>query len=104
MDDTPARYSLDPSDSRTVLRETLLKALNALPHYFSSKINIEGLTATDLFSLNTLLGGAIEEQTVAILNSMRSIWDPDGIWYNREFIRFPESFLGLSAYLEPGLG
>ena len=69
-----------------------MRALNALPHYFSSPIQIEGLSATDLFSLNTLLGGAIEEQTVAVLNAMRSTWDPSGKWYDRAFVRFPESF------------
>lgn len=88
----PTRYELDPSDERTALRESLVGALRALPHYFTSPINIEGLIATDLFSMNTLLGGAIEEQTVRILNTLRATWDPNGRWYDREFVRFPESF------------
>ena len=109
MEKMPERYALPPDDERTVLRKTLLNALIALPHYFSSKINIEGLGATDLFSINTLLGGAIEEQTVSILNGMRSIWDPNGRWYNRIFIRFPESFPDVRLVrspddLEPAIG
>ena len=88
----PVRYSLDEKDKRTALRDALINALNALPHYFASPIHIEGLSATDLFSLNTLLGGAIEEQTVSALNAMRSTWDATGQWYDRAFVRFPESF------------
>lgn len=74
------------------LLKNLKEALYALPHYFESPIAIQGLPATDLFSVNTLLGGAIEEQTVRILNNMRNVWDPDGAWFNYKFIRFPESF------------
>lgn len=88
----PERYSLDPDDPRTKLHENLKDALFALPHYFTSPINIEGLIATDLFSMNTLLGGAIEEQAVRILNSLRALWDPEGRWASHEFMRFPESF------------
>lgn len=60
--------------------------------HFHSPINIEGISATDLFSINTLLGGAIEEQTVVTLNATRSIWDPEGRWSNYEFRRYAESF------------
>lgn len=88
----PELYPLDPNDSRASLRENLIEALRALPHYFTSPINIEGLIATDPFSMNTLLGGAIEEQTVRILNSLRTTWDPEDRWVDREFMRFPESF------------
>ena len=88
----PDRYPLDLNDPRAQLRDNLIAALRALPHYFTSPINIEGLIATDLFSMNTLLGGAIEEQTVRILNTLRKTWDPDNMWVDREFMRFPESF------------
>ena len=88
----PERYPLDESDPRYGLRENVIEALKALPHYFASPINIEGLIATDLFSMNTLLGGAIEEQTVRVLNSLRATWDPENRWVDREFMRFPESF------------
>ena len=40
----------------------------------------------------TLLGGTIEEQTVATLNATRAIWDPDGKWADYEFKRYAESF------------
>lgn len=92
METPPVRYPLNPDDPRTTLKNGVMNALNALPHYFSSPVHIEGLSATDLFSLNTLLGGAIEEQTVAALNAMRSTWDATGQWYDRAFMRFPESF------------
>jgi len=46
--------------------------------HFVSTINIEGLSATDLFAMNTLLGGTIEDQTVATLNATRAIWGSGG--------------------------
>lgn len=42
--------------------------------------------------MNTLLGGAIEDQTVETLNDTRAIWDPQGKWANYEFRRYAESF------------
>lgn len=86
------RYSLPEDDERTVLRDGVLRALRAVPMHFVSTINIEGLSATDLFAMNTLLGGTIEEQTVATLNATRAIWDPNGKWADYEFKRYAESF------------
>lgn len=87
------RYELPQDDERTELREGVVKALRAVPMHFMSPINIEGLSATDLFAMNTLLGGAIEDQTVATLNATRAIWDPNGKWVDCEFRRavFPWS-------------
>lgn len=90
--DRPRRYDIPAGDERTELRAGVIKALHALPMHFASPIVIEGVDATDLFSMNTLLGGTIEAQTVTILNGMRSIWDPSGRWADREFRRYPESF------------
>lgn len=91
-DPAPTRYELDPADRRTKLRENVIEAINALPFHFASPINIEGLDAGDLFQLNTLLGGAIEVQTVDTLNRIRSVWDPDDEWQDYGFKRFSQSF------------
>ena len=88
----PERYELPGDDERTLLREGVVRALRAVPMHFTSTINMEGLSAIDLFALNTLLGGAIEEQTVATLNETRAIWDPEGRWADYEFKRYAESF------------
>lgn len=88
----PQRYELPADDPRTPLAQGVMRALRAVPMHFNSTINIEGLSATDLFSMNTLLGGAIEEQTVATLNDVRAIWDPDGQYADCEFKRYAESF------------
>ena len=90
--DKTRRFKLPPDDFRTELREGIVRALRAVPVHFSSTINMEGLFATDLFAMNTLLGGAIEEQTVATLNKTRSIWDSGGKWADYQFRRYPESF------------
>lgn len=86
------RYELPIDDERTTLREGVVRALRAVPMHFTSTINIEGISATDLFAMNSLLGGAIEEQTVATLNATRAIWDPTGRWADYEFRRYAESF------------
>ncbi len=86
------RYELPKDDERTALREGIIRALQAVPMHFVSTINIEGISTTDLFAMNTLLGGAIESQTVETLNATRAIWDPQGRWADYEFKRYAESF------------
>lgn len=102
------RYELPKEDDRTLLREGVVRALRAIPMHFSSTINVEGISTTDLFSMNTLLGGAIESQTVETLNATRAIWDPHGRWADYEFKRYSESFpdvrLESNAGGEPLLG
>lgn len=88
----PARTPLPGDDPRTKLRNNVMDALASLPFYFTSTINIEGLDAGDLFSMNTLLGGAIEIQTVETLNRIRDVWDPDDEWQEYGFQRFSQSF------------
>jgi hypothetical protein len=68
------------------------QALHALPFYFESKTVIEGLDAADLFSLNSVLGGAIEVQTVNTLNRIRNVWDPENEWAEYGFERFSQTF------------
>lgn len=105
----PERYPLPADDNRTHLRNNVIRALSALPMHFTSPIIIEGIDANDLFSINTLLGGSIETQAVAILNSLRGVWDPEGQWPDKEFKRFPESYpdvrlVGSDSSSEPLIG
>lgn len=74
------------------LYNNVQKALSAVPAHFSSPIHIEGIDATDLYTLNTLLSSAIEVQTTRALNDMRTLWDPEGKWTMWKFQRFPASF------------
>ena len=50
----PERYTLPIDDERTILREGVVRALRAVPMHFMSTINLEGLSAIDLFAMNTL--------------------------------------------------
>lgn len=68
------------------------EALRALPGYFQTKTNIEGVLATDIFTLNSALGAAIEEQVVSTLNSMRSLWDPERQYTAYLFARQSQTF------------
>ncbi len=88
----PEPPRLDPNDPRTKLRDRVQDALLALPGYFDSTTNIEGLAATDLFSLNTVLGATIEVQVVQTLNRMRDVWDPNDEWALYRFDRQAQTF------------
>lgn len=53
------------------------EALLALPSYFRSQTNIEGIGVTDLFTLNSTLGASIEVQVVQTLNFIRDVWETE---------------------------
>ncbi len=67
-------------------------ALMALPAHFHSDTFIEGVDATDVFTLNSALGATIESQVVATLNAMRSVWDKADAYRTYAFVRQPQSF------------
>jgi len=85
----PMREPLDPAwqaahgDLYTNVRD----ALAALPAYFRTETTISGITATDIHTLNTVLGATIEDQVVRVLNSMRSMWDPEERYLRYQFVR-----------------
>lgn len=68
------------------------EALQVLPNYFKSSTFIEGIQATDIFTLNSALGATIEAQVVASLNQMRSVWDPDEEYLLYSFVRQSQTF------------
>jgi hypothetical protein len=67
-------------------------ALAALPIHFRSDTFIEGINATDIFTLNSALGATIENQVVETLNQIRSVWDPGNRYQTFAFIRQPQTF------------
>ena len=97
MPTEPREPEPDPNDPRTALMNRVREAVLALPTYFESPTNIEGLAATDLFVLNTVLGATIEIQVVETLNRMRDVWDPDNDWplfaFERQAQTFPDVLL-----------
>jgi hypothetical protein len=75
--DTPLPDLESPvEDPRTELAQRVGGALLVLPGFFEFGTRIEGIDATDLFSLNSVLGTSIEVQAVHTLNKMRTVWDP----------------------------
>ncbi len=67
-------------------------ALHALPGRFRTSLRIAGISAIDVFTLNTPLGAAIEQSVVDSLNDLREIWDPDGRYAYYSFIRQAQAF------------
>ena len=85
----PLPEHLDPTWAKQhgLLHERIRESLTALPGYFRTETSIAGIAATDLHTLNTVLGATIEEQVVRVLNSMRTVWDPDENYLRYHFLR-----------------
>lgn len=83
-----------PQNNRTVYEvyERVREALFALPTYFRSDTSIEGILATDIFTLNAAFGATIEDQVVSTLNRMREVWDPDEKLRYHRFVRQSQTF------------
>jgi hypothetical protein len=67
-------------------------AVAGLPAHFQTDTRIEGISATDIFTLNAALGATIEDQLVATLNRVRATWDPEGRYSLYAFVRQPQTF------------
>ena len=74
------------------LYRRVIDALYAVPAHFSSRTSIEGLVATDVQTLNSVLGATIEDQVVVTLNRMRPVWDPDEQYQRFSFQRQAQVF------------
>ena len=90
--DTASGQGRDPEDRLAELRARVEDALRTLPVHFRSTTNIEGIQATDLFALNTLLATTIETRVVETLNITRDVWDPVGDWSSFTFERQAQTF------------
>ena len=93
----PQPTSPDSSWTHYPLYQRVIDALYAVPAHFSSRTTIEGLVATDVQTLNTVLGATIEEQVVTTLNGMRQVWDPEDryqrYFFQRQAQVFPDILL-----------
>jgi hypothetical protein len=74
------------------LYDRVLDTLHALPARFRTSLRIAGISATDLFTLNTPLGAAIESSVVDNLNMLRDLWDPEGKYEIYSFVRQSQVF------------
>lgn len=86
----PVRPPL-PDDHGPLYRR-VREAPSTVPFYFRTETSIAGIDATDIFNLNAALGAAIEDQVVATLNGMRSVWDPDEDYALYGFVRQSQTF------------
>ena len=68
------------------------EAISCLPIYFRTETHISGIMATDLHTLNTVLGATIEEQVVRTLNLIRNTWDPGEKYALYSFVRQAQTF------------
>ena len=89
---TDPAYQPAPTWPHRPLFERVREALTALPIYFRTETIIAGIIATDLHTLNTVLGASIEEQVVRTLNLLRRTWDPKDEYPLFSFVRQPQTF------------
>lgn len=88
----PVRQLPDASWPHTALYQSVREAIATLPVYFRTETHISGIMATDLHTLNNVLGATIEEQVVRTLNLIRTSWDPDGRYALYSFVRQSQTF------------
>ncbi len=90
------------------LYKAVREAISCLPIYFRTETHISGIAATDLHTLNTVLGATIEEQVVRTLNLIRKTWDPNERYTYYSFVRqaqtLPDVLLRKSSTNEIILG
>ena len=87
-----SEFTVPADDYRSSLIQSLRSVVfPSLPALCTIDNHYSGILATDLFSLNTLLGSMIESKVVAYLNTQRHLWD-HGEWSEYHFIRSNESF------------
>jgi hypothetical protein len=101
----PKRRGGPAPEMQNGLYKRIVDAIYALPSLFKSSLNITGVRATDLYTLNSALGASIEQSVVDNLNALRTIWDPDETLRLYAFVRQPQVFpdvrLQTSAAVEP---
>ena len=88
----PPRALPEPGDDHYQLYKDVREAISSLPIYFRTETHISGIMATDLHTLNTVLGATIEEQVVRTLNLIRNTWDPDEKYPLYSFVRQAQTF------------
>lgn len=88
----PSEPVLNQDDPRSLLQERLRTVLLGLPSFFEFNNHVSGVNATDLYSLNTLLGASIEGHVVRALNQQRKLWDPEDVWLGYTFERQSQAF------------
>lgn len=88
----PKRELPDETWPHHELYRSVREALATLPVYFRTETHIAGVMATDLHTLNNVLGATIEEQVVRTLNLIRTSWDPDGRYALYSFVRRAQTF------------
>ena len=88
----PARRLPGDDWEHIQLYRNVKEAIASLPIYFRTETQISGIMATDLHTLNTVLGATIEEQVVRTLNLVRNAWDADEKYALYSFVRQAQTF------------
>jgi len=88
----PIRKQPSADWAHVQLWQKVRDAITALPLHFRSDTFIEGINATDIFTLNSALGATIENQVVETLNQVRAVWDPANNYQSFGFVRQPQTF------------
>jgi hypothetical protein len=88
----PTRCPPGPSWEHYDLYRRVRDAVSSLPVHFRTETHLSGIMATDLYTLNAVLGATIEEQVVRTLNLVRNTWDPESRYSLYSFVRQAQTF------------
>jgi hypothetical protein len=92
LQNSPVKKLPDQTWPHYGLYKRVREALLALPLHFRTQTYIEGISAIDIFTLNSALGATIENQVVNTLNLMRTVWDPEDKYRQFAFVRQAQTF------------
>jgi hypothetical protein len=88
----PARIKPDRKWTHYRVWERVNTAFYSLPNYFETELVIKGINVTEIFAVGGAFSSVVETQVVTILNSLRSLWDPDNEYFRYAFIRQAQTF------------
>ncbi len=88
----PSRLLPARGEEHFQIYKDVREGISSLPIYFRTETHISGIMATDLHTLNNVLGATIEEQVVRTLNLIRNTWDADEKYSLYSFVRQAQTF------------
>lgn len=88
----PTAADMNNDPRRLYVYESVKEAILALPSHFEAETRIDGVLATDIQNLNSVLGAMIEDQVVESLNKLRNVWDPNNDFAAYSFVRQTQRF------------
>jgi len=90
--DVPRKVEPSKEWAHYKIWERVRDVIYSLPNYFETELVIKGINVTEVFSVGGVFSSVVESQVVAILNSLRNLWEPDNEYAEYAFVRQSQTF------------